>query len=60
MSKEVKGIRILHGALVVAIVCAVFAGVYGQAGNSSREQGTAGEPYPNMPSNRGSGEGGPK
>jgi glyoxylase-like metal-dependent hydrolase (beta-lactamase superfamily II) len=50
MSKEVKGIRVLQGTLVVAIVCAVFAGVYGQAGNSSREQGTAGDPYPNMPS----------
>jgi glyoxylase-like metal-dependent hydrolase (beta-lactamase superfamily II) len=50
MSKEVKGPRILHGALVVAIVCAVFVGVHGQAGSSGREQGTAGEPYPNMPS----------
>jgi glyoxylase-like metal-dependent hydrolase (beta-lactamase superfamily II) len=36
--------------MVVAIVCAAFAGVHGQAGNSGGEQGTAGEPYPNMPS----------
>ena len=50
MSNEVKGIRFLYGALVVAIVCAVFGVVQSQTGNSSREQGTAGQPYPNMPS----------
>jgi hypothetical protein len=32
------------------MVCAVFAGVHGQDGNSGSEQGTAGEAYPNMPS----------
>jgi glyoxylase-like metal-dependent hydrolase (beta-lactamase superfamily II) len=49
MSREVKGKTILHAVLVAAVVCAVHAGVHGQSGDSSREQGTAGEAYPNMP-----------
>jgi glyoxylase-like metal-dependent hydrolase (beta-lactamase superfamily II) len=50
MSKEVKGKRILHAALVVAIVCVFTPGVHGQSRDSSAEPGSAGEPYPNMPS----------
>ena len=37
MSKELKCTRVLLVCLVVAIVCALAAGVRGQSGNSTRE-----------------------
>ena len=47
MSKEIKYTKLLLTCLVVAIVSAFAAGGRGQ---STQEQGTAGEPYPQMPS----------
>jgi len=42
--------RLLLVCLGVAAICEFTAGAYAQSRDSSREQGSAGEPYPLMPS----------